>query len=76
MEFVAKTDVGLRRSNNEDSYFAKKYNDEISLYIVADGLGGYEGGEIATTSDGFYYREDVVCLECESTLNDGDIIEN
>lgn len=23
MEFVAKTDVGLRRSNNEDSYFAK-----------------------------------------------------
>lgn len=35
-----------------------------------------EGGEIATTSDAFYYREDVVCLECESTLNDGDIIEN
>lgn len=48
MEFVAKTDVGLRRSNNEDSYFAKKYSDEISLYIVADGLGGYEGGEIAS----------------------------
>lgn len=48
MEFVAKTDVGLRRSNNEDSYFVKKYSDEISLYIVADGLGGYEGGEIAS----------------------------
>lgn len=48
MEFVAKTDVGLRRSNNEDSYFAKKYSDEISLYVVADGLGGYEGGEIAS----------------------------
>ena len=29
MEFVAKTDVGLRRSNNEDSYFAKKYSDEV-----------------------------------------------
>ena len=48
MEFVTKTDVGLRRSNNEDSYFAKKYSDEISLYVVADGLGGYEGGEIAS----------------------------
>ena len=48
MEIVAKTDVGLRRSNNEDSYFAKKYSDEVSLYIVADGLGGYEGGEIAS----------------------------
>ena len=48
MEFVAKTDVGLRRSNNEDSYFAKKYSDDVALYIVADGLGGYEGGEIAS----------------------------
>lgn len=48
MDFVAKTDVGIKRSNNEDSYFAKKYNDDISLYIIADGLGGYEGGEIAS----------------------------
>ena len=35
-----------------------------------------EYGEIETTSDTFDYKEDVVCLECESTLNDGDIIEN
>ena len=48
MEFVAKSDVGIKRKNNEDSYFAKKYNNDISLYIVADGLGGYEGGEIAS----------------------------
>ncbi len=48
MNFVAKTDVGKKRSNNEDSYFAKIYNEDISLYIVADGLGGYEGGEVAS----------------------------
>lgn len=48
MEFVANTDVGKKRANNEDSFFAKCYNDEISLYIVADGLGGYEGGEFAS----------------------------
>jgi len=41
MEFVAKSDVGIKRKNNEDSFFAKKYTDDISLYIVADGLGGY-----------------------------------
>ena len=48
MEFVTKTDVGIKRSNNEDSFFAKIYNENIALYIVADGLGGYEGGEIAS----------------------------
>lgn len=32
-------------------------------------------GEIISTSDEFFYREDVVCLECGSTLNDGKIIE-
>lgn len=48
MDFVAKTDVGLKRKNNEDSYFAKKYSDNIAICIVADGLGGYEGGEVAS----------------------------
>ena len=48
MEFVTKTDVGIKRKNNEDSFFARIYNDDLALYIVADGLGGYEGGEIAS----------------------------
>lgn len=48
MEFVANTDIGKKRANNEDSFFAKCYNDEIALYVVADGLGGYEGGEFAS----------------------------
>ncbi|MDQ3035245.1 MAG: protein phosphatase 2C domain-containing protein [Myxococcota bacterium] len=40
----ASTHVG-RRSNNEDSWSAV---DRFGLYIVADGMGGYEGGEIAS----------------------------
>lgn len=48
MKFTAKTDVGKKRSNNEDAYFAKEYNENVSLYIVADGLGGYESGEVAS----------------------------
>ena len=48
MEFIANTDVGKKRENNEDSFFAKIYNDQIALYVVADGLGGYEGGEFAS----------------------------
>jgi predicted nucleic-acid-binding Zn-ribbon protein len=34
-----------------------------------------EYDKIVNTSDEFFYREDVVCLECEATLNDGDITE-
>ncbi|HUK99899.1 MAG TPA: protein phosphatase 2C domain-containing protein, partial [Nitrospirota bacterium] len=39
------TDPGKRRSNNEDSYLV---NDELLLYAVADGIGGSEGGEVAS----------------------------
>lgn len=40
----ASTHVG-RRSNNEDAWCAI---DRFGLYLVADGMGGYEGGEIAS----------------------------
>lgn len=40
-----KSDRGLLRENNEDSFFV---NDKVGLYVVADGMGGHEGGEIAS----------------------------
>jgi protein phosphatase len=39
------TDVGLRRSSNQDSYL---FSDELGLYVVADGMGGHSGGETAS----------------------------
>ena len=39
------TDIGLRRVLNEDSFFL---DDELGLYIVADGMGGQNAGEIAS----------------------------
>jgi PPM family protein phosphatase len=44
LEHGAATHVG-RRPNNEDAYCAWP---ELGLYAVADGIGGYEGGEIAS----------------------------
>ena len=39
------TNTGMVRGNNEDAY--GNYPD-LSLYIVADGLGGHAGGEVAS----------------------------
>jgi PPM family protein phosphatase len=50
-----RTDVGVVRQLNEDSLCVmelvwnnKSMNLPIGLYIVADGMGGHEGGEIAS----------------------------
>ena len=57
MKSVGISDVGVKRNNNQDSIFT--CDNEIgclpNLYIVADGMGGYEGGELAsrTAIDGF-----------------------
>jgi len=41
----AQTDRGLRRKANEDSVLV---DDRNALYVVADGMGGYRGGELAS----------------------------
>ncbi len=48
MEFVSKSDVGRKREKNEDYLITNKYDNECTIYIVADGLGGYESGEVAS----------------------------
>jgi serine/threonine protein phosphatase PrpC len=42
---AAQTDRGLRRKRNEDSLLVLP---DLGVYIVADGMGGYAGGEIAS----------------------------
>ncbi len=43
MVIAYKSDIGKKRENNEDSLYVKG-----NLLIVADGMGGYNGGEIAS----------------------------
>lgn len=40
-----RTDTGRTRKNNEDSYLV---DDDRRLFAVADGIGGHEGGEVAS----------------------------
>jgi PPM family protein phosphatase len=54
IEAASLTDVGLQRADNEDSYLywepdsADDFRRKGRLAIVADGMGGYEGGEQAS----------------------------
>lgn len=54
IEAASLTDVGHQRSNNEDSYLYwepdadEDFHRKGCLAIVADGMGGYEGGQEAS----------------------------
>ncbi len=44
-QFCSQTDPGLARENNEDSV---TYDGPTSLTVLADGMGGYNAGEVAS----------------------------
>ena len=48
MKGFAKTDVGKAREMNQDYYIIPSSENDLQLYILADGMGGYNGGEIAS----------------------------
>ena len=44
----AKSDIGKVREINQDYYYISESLDDVQLYMLADGMGGYNGGEIAS----------------------------
>jgi protein phosphatase len=42
---IGVSDIGRRRLSNEDAFLV---DDELGLYVVADGMGGHNAGEVAS----------------------------
>lgn len=66
LRIAGKTDVGQRRTANEDGFWVDKLSEDVAVAVVCDGMGGENGGHVAsakaveqikkTITDG--YRED------------------
>lgn len=48
MTFFGMTDIGRHRETNQDVFYTHKFSDNAGFAIVCDGMGGQNGGHIAS----------------------------
>ena len=70
MKAAGKTDVGLKRRTNQDS-FAIQEKGAYLLAVVCDGVGGANGGEIASGT-----AVKVFCQSVRSSLSEPDVFSD
>ena len=59
MQVYAVSDIGLIRGSNQDAFFC---DQEKGLFLIADGMGGYSGGEIASRIAVDVFRDHFVAI--------------
>ena len=48
MKIAGKTDIGMVRAENQDSFATGEVNENLVWAVVCDGMGGHAGGSIAS----------------------------
>ena len=71
-EFFAATDTGRARSNNEDSV---ALDEASALLVLADGMGGYNAGEVASGMATSFIKSELGrwLLEAADAASDADV---
>lgn len=64
---LGKTDIGMKRNVNQDSFKCTEFNSTTVLAVVCDGMGGAAGGEIAGKLAAETFTEFVSTYEKELT---------
>ena len=62
----ASTNVGMKRSINQDNFMLRKYTEKTTLCVVCDGMGGVKGGEVASkiAAEAFVRTVDQFLIPC------------
>ncbi len=76
MKISAQSDIGYRRSENQDKYLAGKISEDKFFGFVCDGMGGANGGSIASDIITKNLEEFIYMNENSSSFNDEEIILN
>ncbi|MBT9456605.1 MAG: Stp1/IreP family PP2C-type Ser/Thr phosphatase [Burkholderiaceae bacterium] len=71
-EFFSATDVGRARDNNEDSV---ALDEAVALAVLADGMGGYNAGEVASGMATSFIKTELGrwLEEAAGTVSDSDV---